>query len=232
MRKVALDCETTGLDPEVGHRIIEIGCVEINERAIGYTYHSLINPQRQIDSDSIKIHSITDETVKDSPLFQDIWGELLDFIKDSELIIHNALFDLSFLDAELKRMKLPSLLEATGCTVTDTLELARSLHPSQRNSLDALSDRHGISREQRKDRHGALIDADLLAQVYLAMTGSQVAMSFSSDEVKNTESDMEKVQFQEELPVIRANGDDIHQHEELLKWIAEKSDNGVHWGTN
>ena len=171
MRQIALDTETTGFAAARGHRIVEIGCVEIVDRAVSdNTFHYLINPERRIEADAIAIHGISNKQVQDAPRFGDICQELLDFVEDAQLIIHNAKFDLAFLDAEMARLGRRRFVDESNCSVVDTVKMARKLHPGLDNDLDALSVRYRVDRSSRQERHGALIDAELLAQVYLAMT--------------------------------------------------------------
>jgi DNA polymerase III subunit epsilon len=175
MRQVVLDTETTGLEPEAGHRVIEIGCVEIfKRRKTGRTFHRYVRPDREVDWGALQVHGITNEFLAQQPRFADVVDELLEFIGGAELIIHNAAFDIAFLDAELKRLpgKRPV---AHLCTVLDTLPLARRMHPGQRNSLDALCKRYGVDNS-RRELHGALVDAQILLDVYLTMTGGQTAL--------------------------------------------------------
>jgi DNA polymerase III subunit epsilon len=175
MRQVVLDTETTGLESKLGHRIIEIGCVElVNRRASGRQFHCYLNPEREIDQGAHAVHGISREQLLSAPKFAAVVDELLAFIADSELIIHNAVFDVDFLDMELARLALPSLPASirTVCQVLDTLILARERHPGQRNNLDALCKRYEIDNSHR-ELHGALLDARILADVYLAMTGGQ-----------------------------------------------------------
>lgn len=180
MRQIVLDTETTGLEVPQGHRVIEIGCIElIDRRSSGRVLHRYLNPDREIDAGAIEVHGITNEFLADKPRFADVVDEFLEFVRGAELIIHNAPFDLAFLDAELAR------LEGHGrmtdlCGVLDTLVLARSRHPGQRNSLDALCKRYGVDNSQRT-LHGALLDAEILADVYLAMTGGQTALSLGGE---------------------------------------------------
>ena len=183
MRQVALDTETTGLDTAQGHRIIEIGCLEIqNRRLTGREFHRFVNPEREIDLGAERVHGISETDLKNQPVFADIAEEFLNFIAGSELVIHNAEFDVGFLEQELKLMNhaRPSIDE--HAMVLDTLELARRIHPGQRNSLDALCKRYNVDAS-RREVHGALIDSELLARVYLAMTGGQAALSLDSDAV-------------------------------------------------
>jgi DNA polymerase-3 subunit epsilon len=180
MRQIVLDTETTGLDPSDGHRIIEIGCVElVNRRVTGNTYHQYIQPDRKIDAGAMEVHGITNEFLLDKPRFSDIAAEFLDFIRDAELIIHNAPFDVGFINHEfsLQKQRLKTLDKY--CTIIDTLAIARRQHPGQRNNLDALCRRYEIDNSQR-ELHGALLDAEILADVYLVMTGGQASLSLDS----------------------------------------------------
>jgi len=176
MRQIVLDTETTGLDPAEGHRVIELGCFELSHRRpTGRTFHEYLNPERQVDAEAVEVHGLDDAFLADKPRFTDVAQGFFEFIAGAELIIHNAPFDVGFLDHELARLG-----EAWGrigdhCRVTDTLALAREMHPGQRNSLDALCRRYGIDNAQRT-LHGALLDAEILAEVYLAMTGGQAAL--------------------------------------------------------
>jgi DNA polymerase-3 subunit epsilon len=177
MRQIVLDTETTGLTVEDGHRIIEIGCVEvINRRLTGRHLHLYLNPEREVDEGARAVHGMSLDMLLDKPRFPEVAAELIRFVADAEVLIHNASFDVGFLDAELARLGLPSF--ATGCRVTDTLRLARELHPGKRNSLDVLCERYGISNAHRK-LHGALLDAELLADVYLAMTRGQDSLEIA-----------------------------------------------------
>ena len=190
MRQVVLDTETTGLDVSDGHRVIEIGAVEIINRSVtDRYYHQYLNPERDIDAGAEEVHGISLESLQDKPKFLDVSKEFLDFIRDSELIIHNAAFDVGFLNHELKCIKHEVKDIAEICAVMDTLKEARKLHPGQRNSLDALCKRYEIDNSHR-ELHGALLDAQILADVYLAMTGGQVSLSLaasvSEQQKKNT----------------------------------------------
>jgi DNA polymerase-3 subunit epsilon len=184
-RQVVLDTETTGLEPEQGHRIIEIGCVElgvelVDRRLTGNTFHQYLRPDREIDPGAVDVHGITNEFLADKPRFEGVAEDLLAYLSGAELIIHNAPFDVGFLDAELaawgRKGGRGGLRIADICLVTDTLVMARRAHPGQRNSLDALCKRYGVDNSHR-DLHGALLDAEILADVYLAMTGGQVSLS-------------------------------------------------------
>ncbi|HSQ06581.1 MAG TPA: DNA polymerase III subunit epsilon [Chromatiaceae bacterium] len=176
MRQIVLDTETTGLEPKEGHRIIEIGCVEVIDRRLTRnTFHQYLQPDREIDPGAAEVHGITNEFLKDKPRFAEVAEDFLAYIRGAELIIHNAAFDVGFLDHELAQWDPQTKRVAELCQVTDTLALARSLHPGQRNSLDALCKRYGVDNSHR-DLHGALLDAEILADVYLAMTGGQVSL--------------------------------------------------------
>ncbi len=180
LRQVVLDTETTGLEPEQGHRIIEIGCVElIDRRPTGRNFHQYLQPDRVIDARAVEVHGITDAFLADKPRFSDVAADLLDYLRGAELIIHNAPFDTGFLNAELGRLNAEPVRIEACCTITDTLMLARRLHPGQRNSLDALCTRYRIDNSHR-EKHGALLDAEILADVYLAMTGGQAALSLEA----------------------------------------------------
>ncbi|GAB4171115.1 MAG: DNA polymerase III subunit epsilon [Wenzhouxiangellaceae bacterium] len=180
MRQVVLDTETTGLDPAEGHRVIEIGCIELIDRhPTGRHFHRYLNPEREVDAGALEVHGLDDEFLASQPRFAEIATEFLDFVRDSELLIHNAEFDVGFLDAELARLD-PPVRIADYATVYDTLALARELHPGQRNTLDALCKRYQVDASGRT-LHGALLDAELLMQVYLAMTGGQVDLALKLD---------------------------------------------------
>jgi DNA polymerase III subunit epsilon len=181
MRQIVLDTETTGLEPAEGHRIIEIGCVEIiNRRASGRTFHQYLNPDREIDRAAEDVHGLSRTFLADKPRFGDIAAEFLAFIKGAELVIHNAAFDIGFLAAELARLDPPGPVIGELCSVLDTLAFARQLHPGQRNSLDLLCKRYSVDNSGR-DLHGALLDAHLLAEVFLAMTGGQAELGLGAE---------------------------------------------------
>jgi len=180
VRQVVLDTETTGLEPELGHRVIEIGCIElVNRRDTGRRFHRYLCPDRPIEQGAWNVHGITSEFLADKPRFADVAEELLAFIDGAELIAHNAAFDVAFLDMELRRLPREAPCVADRCRVMDTLALARQMHPGQRNSLDALCRRYSVDNSHR-DLHGALLDAKLLANVYLAMTGGQGALTLGA----------------------------------------------------
>ena len=182
MRQIVLDTETTGLATSEGHRIIEIGCIEmVNRRLTGREFHRFLNPERDIDDGAVAVHGISRAQLETEPYFRDIVDEFLEFIADSELIIHNADFDVGFREYELEVMQHPQPKLGEHCRVLDTLSLAREIHPGQRNSLDALCKRYEVDASKR-DVHGALIDSELLARVYLAMTGGQSSLLLDEEE--------------------------------------------------
>jgi DNA polymerase-3 subunit epsilon len=233
MRQIVLDTETTGLEPDLGHRIIEIGCVELlNRRPTGRTFHHYLNPERAIDAGALEVHGITAEFLQGKPRFGDIAEELMAFIAGSELVIHNAAFDTAFLDAELTRHagKMPAFgtrLVAAECRVLDTLALARSMHPGQRNNLDALCKRYEIDNSHR-ELHGALLDARILADVYLAMTGGQVGLALGelgSDSQSAQGAAQVRALLRPAVPlvVIRASEEELSLHESMLRTIAKAS---------
>jgi len=180
-RQIVLDTETTGLDPAVGHRIIELGCVElVNRRRTGVRLHEYLQPDRAIDAGATAVHGLTDEFLQDKPRFPDIVERFLEFVAGAELVIHNAPFDLGFVNHELRLAAASVSRLEDVCTVLDTLVLAKRMHPGGRNSLDALCKRYAVDASGRIV-HGAILDAELLADVYLAMTGGQVALDFGLD---------------------------------------------------
>ncbi len=182
IRQVVLDTETTGLEADQGHRIIEIGAVElIDRKATGRRFHRYVNPRRDIDNGALAVHGITNEFLADKPDFSEIADELLQFIEGAELVIHNSAFDVAFLDQEFGALTEPRIRVEDACSIVDTLALARHKHPGQKNSLDALCRRYGVDNSQR-ELHGALLDAEILADVYLMMTGGQTALFFADDE--------------------------------------------------
>lgn len=177
MRRIVLDTETTGLEPSQGHRIVEIACLELSgRRPTGRHLHRYLNPERDIDAAATQIHGLTAEDLADKPRFADVAEELLEFVAGAELLIHNAPFDVGFLDAELARLGRPGI--GTACEVTDTLALARELHPGKKNSLDALCERYAVDNS-RRTLHGALLDAQLLAEVWLALTRGQESLDIA-----------------------------------------------------
>jgi len=234
MRQIVLDTETTGLEVSQGHRIIEIGCVElVNRRLTGNHFHHYINPRREIDQGAIEVHGITSDFLADKPDFEIVAPAFLDFVKGAELIIHNAPFDLGFLNAELQRLAHPEGDLEALCPIIDTLVMARGKHPGQRNSLDALCQRYEVDNSQR-DLHGALLDAEILADVYLAMTGGQTALQLSesgNDAIGQARAE-KVVRLTGEratLPVIEASAEEQAAHEAQLDAIAAASGGVVLW---
>src|SRR5271167_4346157 len=228
MRQVVLDTETTGLEVEQQHRIIEIGCVElINRRITGRSFHRYLNPERDIDWGAEQVHGLSQEQLAKEPTFLQVHAEFLEFIRDAELIIHNAPFDVAFLNAELERIA--SALRVTDlCRVLDTLILARQMHPGQRNSLDALCKRYSVDNSQR-EYHGALLDARILAEVYLAMTGGQGSFTLSaeSDTVRSRTSLIVAAEsaIDKHILVIQASDEERGAHEHILA-LMDKASSG------
>ena len=226
MRQIVLDTETTGLSTAQRHRIIEIGCVElVNRRTTGREFHRFLNPDRDIDEGAERVHGISRADLETAPRFPEVVDEFLDFIKDAELVIHNATFDVGFLDYELKLMKHTQPKITHHATVLDTLTMARAMHPGQRNSLDALCKRYEVDASKR-DVHGALIDADLLARVYLAMTGGQTALSLDEEIAVKARptgpSDVARSQADElNLIVVKATEEEVAAHEALLEKLQQ-----------
>jgi DNA polymerase III subunit epsilon len=236
MRQVVLDTETTGLEPELNHRVIEIGCVElINRRPSGRTFHRYLNPEREIDEGALAVHGIARTDLDGQPRFAEVAEELLAFIGGAELVIHNAAFDIAFLDAELARLPGEPRQVAALCQVLDTLALARDLHPGQRNSLDALCKRYEIDNSAR-ELHGALLDARILADVYLAMTGGQGALALSeagepAAAHASTGAQRAPLRLTVALPVPVASAEEIAAHEVMLAVIAKASGGRLLWAT-
>jgi len=211
MRQIVLDTETTGLNPRNGDRVIEIGCVELHNRMLtGNNFHRYINPERDSEEGALAVHGLTTEFLSDKPKFAEIIEELRDYIAGADVIIHNAPFDLGFLNAEFKRLNVPNFSEHVG-EVIDTLVQAKELHPGKRNSLDALCDRYGVSNSHRK-LHGALLDAELLADVYLSMTRGQNSLGMDVEvEVINTGELLEIVPLAEVI-FLPASTDELAEH--------------------
>ena len=239
-RQIILDTETTGLEPSQGHRIIEIGAVEIvNRRLTGNRFHQYLNPEREIDQGAIEVHGITNEMLADKPRFADVAGDLLAFLQGAELIIHNAPFDTGFINHELGLMRAdaPAANIETVCTVLDTLKLARQMHPGQKNDLDSLCRRYSVDNSNRA-LHGALLDAEILADVYLAMTGGQTALFQESGE---TTTSVKRAAVQHAirrleagrvpLTVIRASDEELAEHARMIAEIDKKSGGKCVWKT-
>ena len=235
VRQVVLDTETTGMNmmgqPQIGHNIIEIGAVEvINRRLTGRTFHVYIKPPREVDEEAIRVHGITNEFLQDKPVFADIADDFLAFIKGAELIIHNAPFDVAFMDQEFSYLKNPPPKTAEMCTVTDSLQLARKMYPGKRNNLDALCDRLGIDNSKRI-LHGALLDAEILADVFLMMTGGQIAL-LVDEENATAQIGEEVVKMSYDLSnavVLNASDEELNAHETFLALIEKKSKGNCIW---
>ena len=232
MRQVVLDTETTGLDPQQGHRVIEIGCVEIqNRRLTGRHFHQYLNPDREIDEAAIEVHGITTQFLADKPRFGQVEAEFLEFVSGAELVIHNAPFDIGFLDHELKLSGSGQGKMANFCAILDSLLLAREKHPGQRNNLDALCKRYGVDNTQR-DLHGALLDAEILADVYLLMTSGQSSLSLREEQEEQTVAARRDRKFDPNRPPLRivaASADELESHEACLDEIDEASASGSLW---
>ncbi len=233
MRQIVLDTETTGLNARLGDRIIEIGCVEIfNRRVTDRHWHHYVNPQRKSEPGALAVHGIADEFLEDKPKFGELARDFLDFVSGAELIIHNAGFDIEFLDTELQKAGLDTL-DKFGVTVTDTLRLAKSLHPGKRNSLDALCERYGIANSHRT-LHGALLDAQLLAEVFLAMTRGQESLLMEADlpldPVVMSETSTPVVAVERDgLMLLTASDDERAEHERQLESIDKESKGACVW---
>jgi DNA polymerase-3 subunit epsilon len=225
MRQVVLDTETTGLDPRQGHRIIEIGALELVDRQpTGRQFHTYINPEREIDQGAMEVHGITGEFLRDKPRFDEISDDFMAFVDGAELVIHNAPFDIGFIDSELSITGHAHSSVTAVSTVLDTLELAKDLHPGQRNNLDALCKRYDVDNSTRT-LHGALLDAEILADVYLLMTGGQVALGLTLESSKSEEDDDDDLAHTEHpaLLVLKASDEELLQHQARLKDIQDKS---------
>ena len=234
-RWVILDTETTGNDPRNGHRVIEVGCVELIERRrTGRTFQAYLNPDRDSDEGALQVHGLTREFLADKPRFPDIAERLRQFLLEAEVIIHNAPFDLGFLDAELQRLPTQYGAVRELCAVIDTLVMARAKHPGQRNNLDALCQRYDVDNSQR-DLHGALLDAEILADVYLAMTGGQTTFQLSDASANSGDGGPGSQQIRRlatgraALPVIAATPAERSAHEAQLDAIAASSGGRVLW---
>ena len=226
-RQIILDTETTGLDPKSGHRVIEIGCIElVNRKFTGEQYHIYLNPDRDSDEAALEVHGLTSEFLSDKPRFKDIYEEFLKFISGSELLIHNAEFDVNFLDHEIKLLskQLPTVSDSVT-KITDTLQIAREKHPGQRNSLDALVKRYEIGGYDR-ELHGALLDSQILGDVYLSMTGGQSDLDFSvsatEQEVKENGSS-NQLNSELNLKVIELTEEENKSHKEYLQRMKEET---------
>jgi DNA polymerase-3 subunit epsilon len=229
MRQIFLDTETTGLSPEAGDRIIEIGCVEmVNRRPTGNNLHRYVNPQRPSHEDAVKVHGLTDEFLADKPLFEAVADELLDFVAGAEIIIHNAAFDIGFLDAELRRLGRPPFTNVVA-KVSDSLQMAREMFPGKSNSLDALCRRLEVDNSNRT-LHGALLDAGLLAEVYIRLTRGQNTLAIDAGDTGAGGLAIEFVDLSVyRLPVVMADADELAAHEAVLAGIDKASSGKTRW---
>ncbi|MFT6386788.1 MAG: DNA polymerase-3 subunit epsilon [Cellvibrionaceae bacterium] len=235
MRQIVLDTETTGLEPSKGHRVIEIGCVElVNRKLTGKHYHQYLQPERDIEEQAIEIHGITNAFLKDKPVFSRIVDEFMAFVDGAQLIIHNAPFDVGFINNELKLFKGKYSAITDYCSIIDTLAMAREKHPGQKNNLDALCKRYTVDNSQR-DLHGALLDSEILADVYLMMTGGQTALLLSDKDDNFGNSQLGENEGVRRLtstfntPTIRASDDEVTAHLDKLATIDKKSAGQCLW---
>lgn len=226
MRQIVLDTETTGIDPKSGHRIIEIGCVELfNRKLTGNHYHEYINPQRIVEDEAIEVHGITNEFLADKPVFSQVADSFLEYIRGAELIIHNAPFDVGFIDHEFDLLGKGHGKVYDHCSVIDTLVMARDKHPGQRNSLDALCKRYDVDNSGRV-LHGALLDSEILADVYLMMTGGQTMLSLGAESEENSSGAQagairRLAAGRAPLKVVAANAEEMQLHEAKLDALGE-----------
>lgn len=228
MRQIFLDTETTGLEARLGHRIIELACVEmVNRRLTRRHLHYYINPDRDIDEGALAVHGISRDFLADKPRFGEIANEFLDFIRGAELVIHNAAFDVGFLDNELKMLGLAPI-ETVCANVRDTLKMARELHPGKKNNLDALCERYGVNNSHRT-LHGALLDAEILADVYLAITRGQESLIMNLSPSQETGATLTSSGARKPIPVLRANDAELAAHEQVLASIQKESKGKCLW---
>ncbi len=236
MRQIVLDTETTGLEVSLGHRIIEIGCVElVNRRLTGRNFHKYINPKRDIDDGALEVHGITQEFLSDKPVFEDVWQEFESFIGEDELVIHNAPFDTAFLDYEIDLIDPAQKPINERCSVIDSLVIAREKHPGQRNSLDALCRRYSIDNSQRV-LHGALLDAEILSDVYLILTGGQTGLFDSAEDSlvdgsQTSQDEQDESQRWGDLLEVKATETEIQAHEAFIAFIEDKNSEPSIWKT-
>jgi|TARA_B110000259_G_scaffold104672_2_gene120280 DNA polymerase-3 subunit epsilon len=233
MRQIVLDTETTGLETSQDHRIIEIGCVELVGRKLtGRHYHQYVNPQRKVDAGAMEVHGISDQFLEDKPLFETVAREFLEFVDGADLIIHNAPFDVGFINHEIAKLSGAYQVIESGCRIIDTLALARQKHPGQKNNLNALCKRYGVDNSQR-DLHGALLDAEILADVYLLMTGGQVNLNISGQQSSDGGEDNRQggirrlAQDRQPLRVVTASQEEVELHQQKLEAINKSSGNCV-----
>ena len=232
MRQIVLDTETTGIDIAAGNRLIEIGCVElVNRKLTGRHYHQYINPLREVEEGAFRVHGISDEFLSDKPLFSDVVAEFMAFVDGAELVIHNAPFDVGFINHELKLDGSRYQPIETYCGILDTLVMAKEKHPGQRNSLDALCKRYGVDNSKR-DLHGALLDSEILADVYLLMTGGQTGLALDGASEGGEQALAEVIRAVNSdlvLPVVQANDRDLDLHGEYLQFLEKKSGEPSKW---
>ena len=230
MRQIILDTETTGLDPAQGHRIVELACVELENRSLtGNHLHLYLNPDRDSDPEALAVHGLTTEFLSEHPRFSEVVHQFVDYVKDAEVIIHNAAFDVKFLNAELQRAGLPAFNQLCG-KITDSLLYARELHPGKRNSLDALCERYGISNAHRT-LHGALLDSELLGEVWLAMTRGQegLAIDFDDTDSSNTSGRSLERADASTLRVVYARSEELAEHETYLQALDKAAGKPCVW---
>jgi DNA polymerase III subunit epsilon len=228
MRQIILDTETTGLDPAQGHRIIEIAGVELlNRRLTGNHFHRYINPERESEEGALQVHGLSSDFLRDKPKFKEVASELLDYIAGAELVIHNAPFDIAFLNAEFSRLRMKPVTECCA-GVLDTLRLAKDMHPGKRNGLDALCDRYQIDNSART-LHGALLDAQLLAEVYLCLTRGQESLAMEVETVQLDISVVEISRGDVSLVVLKASDEEVAAHDALVNDINKASGGKCIW---
>ena len=230
MRQIILDTETTGLETQQDHRIIEIGCVEMIDRSLtGNNFHQYLQPDRQIDAGAISVHGITNDFLQDKPRFADIVDDLISYLRGAELVIHNAPFDVGFLNHELKRLQQQKPLIDEISSVVDTLVMARKKHPGKRNSLDALCDRYAIDNS-RRDKHGALLDAEILSEVYLVMTGGQESLLLDGGDAEAGGGNQTRsIDIKGDPVLIQVSDDALQAHEKYLHHLQQQSDGNCVW---
>lgn len=229
MRYVILDTETTGLDPSQGHKLVEVGCVEmVNRQLTGQHFHHYVNPQRDSDEGALRVHGLTTEFLRDKALFKTIAHDLIEFVRGATVLIHNASFDTKFINAELSELGLPPINQV--CDVQDTLQMAKAMFPGKRNNLDALCERLGVSNKHRI-LHGALLDAEILAEVYLAMTRGQETLGMDLDvSMGMSHHDGQKINTKQlVLPLITVSQADASAHESVMQMVQKKSKKDVIW---
>lgn len=231
MRHIILDTETTGLDPAQGHKLVEIGCVEmINRQLTGRHFHHYVNPQRESDEGALRVHGLTTEFLSDKPLFKDIAADLLEFIDGATVLIHNAAFDTKFINAELEAIGTAPM--NTICQIEDTLAMAKEMFPGKRNNLDALCERLGVSNSHRV-LHGALLDAEILAEVYLAMTRGQESLGMELNVSAATGKKGKAIDVRQlVLPFIEVSAQELQAHADMMELLGKKSKDGAVWGAS